>query len=225
MSEPLLPAGEVPEPEQPEAEPFVLIEDFLKLRTHGRLLDYTLARQADFTAARVVRTSAAGHGRLVDPESRVSSCLVDFPGFQDLFIEVLYDNAAMIGDACALLGVPPFTVDNIECHLTAHGDGAFFKPHFDTVTSARFERKISFVYYFFREPKAFEGGNLRVYHRSMYPNAYIGAYADFEPKNNSLVLFASDVLHEVLPVRCTGKEFGDCRFTVNGWLDVDTGPV
>jgi SM-20-related protein len=32
------------------------------------------------------------------------------------------------------------------------------------------------------------------------------------------VLFPSQYLHEVLPVRCPSHQFVDSRFTLNGWV-------
>ena len=38
-----------------------------------------------------------------------------------------------------------------------------------------------------------------------------------EPLCGSIVFFPSECLHEVAPVAC-GADFGDGRFTVNGWV-------
>ena len=38
-----------------------------------------------------------------------------------------------------------------------------------------------------------------------------------EPLCGSIVFFPSECLHEITPVAC-GADFGDGRFTVNGWV-------
>ena len=44
-----------------------------------------------------------------------------------------------------------------------------------------------------------------------------GAFSRIEPLCDSIVFFPSECLHEITPVAC-GAEFGDGRFTVNGWI-------
>ncbi len=40
-----------------------------------------------------------------------------------------------------------------------------------------------------------------------------------EPMDNSVVFFRSRyALHEVMKVHCPSDDFGDGRFTINGWV-------
>ena len=39
-----------------------------------------------------------------------------------------------------------------------------------------------------------------------------------EPRNNSIVFFNAAIMHEVTKVQVPSQEFGDSRFTVNGWI-------
>jgi Rps23 Pro-64 3,4-dihydroxylase Tpa1-like proline 4-hydroxylase len=103
----------------------------------------------------------------------------------------------------------------------AHGDGAFFTRHFDTIRANDSDQKrirvLSGVYYFNAEPKAFTGGALRLH--------AIGGkegenFVDIEPARNSLVVFLSWAPHEVLPVSCPSKRFIDSRFAINYWVRV-----
>jgi len=99
------------------------------------------------------------------------------------------------------------------------GDGAFFKEHIDTLTGKLDNdkaRTISIVYYFFSEPKQFEGGELQI-------NPVEFMEGDDEPVilapiNNSLIVFPSFSPHEVLPIKLRDPEFKSWRFTVNCWL-------
>jgi len=45
-----------------------------------------------------------------------------------------------------------------------------------------------------------------------------GVWHDISPAQNQVVFFPSDLLHEIMSVRCPSGLFVDRRFTVNGWL-------
>ena len=47
--------------------------------------------------------------------------------------------------------------------LTAHNDGCYYKIHNDAGSEKTANREISYVYYFYQEPKAFSGGELKIY--------------------------------------------------------------
>jgi SM-20-related protein len=81
-------------------------------------------------------------------------------------------------------------------------------------------RELTFVYYFYREPKAFLGGELVIYDSKIENNYYIKAdsFQTVEPLNNSIVFFPSHYMHEVLPIQCPSQAFADSRFTINGWI-------
>jgi Rps23 Pro-64 3,4-dihydroxylase Tpa1-like proline 4-hydroxylase len=117
------------------------------------------------------------------------------------------------------LGSRPFIPSKIETELVAHGDGAFFKRHIDTITHRDHEgrsRMISAVYYFHRLPKAFSGGALRIH--SLAATGDQGTFVDIEPHYDTLVFFPSLFPHEVLPVNCGSSRFQDSRFAVNFWI-------
>jgi Rps23 Pro-64 3,4-dihydroxylase Tpa1-like proline 4-hydroxylase len=130
---------------------------------------------------------------------------------------------------CARLELEPFDVQDIELQLTVSGDGDFYKVHSDNVRDAAGmvlgSRLLTFVYYFFREPKPFTGGELRLYD-TVYQNGKIvrtGEHIDVEPAQNTLVVFDSSLAHEVREVRARDsaqEPLGTAggRWTVNGWL-------
>lgn len=120
------------------------------------------------------------------------------------------------------LGTGHFALGSIERQLTVHKDGDFFALHLDDnqpMTDGC--RMITFVYYFNAAPKQFQGGELRLYDTAIDPDGTRHAadsYRDIEPIDNSIVFFAADSYHEVLPVRQTGDGSGAMRCTVNGWF-------
>lgn len=195
------------EPQFPEqAETHLLIADFMLPQTHAALLNYTQQRQLDFMPSTVTSTSGKD---VVDLQQRISHVLMEFPQFRNLFLEKLNDRFTQ---ACRVLGIPEFPVGNVECQLTAHGNGGFFKRHQDVGSGSKTGRTISYVYYFFREPKGFTGGNLR-----LYPDGS-SQVVDLPPRNNSIVFFSSTISHDVEPITVPSKNFSDYRFTVNGWI-------
>lgn len=97
----------------------------------------------------------------------------------------------------------------IECQLTAHQHGGYYKKHTDDDGSEAAARALSYAYYFHRLPRGFRGGELCLYGRSE---------AVVEPKVNELIVFASVLAHEVRAVEVPSRAFADARFTVNGWL-------
>ena len=114
-----------------------------------------------------------------------------------------------------------FPVKRFESQLTASNDGDFFKIHNDTGAIGEGKgRELTYVYYFYREPKRFMGGELVLYDGKVENHTYERAdsYTVVEPRHNSIVFFLSNCLHEVLPIRCPSQAFQDSRFTVNGWV-------
>jgi Rps23 Pro-64 3,4-dihydroxylase Tpa1-like proline 4-hydroxylase len=128
---------------------------------------------------------------------------------------------AVMPEVIPKLKMPPFTVGRVECQVTASTDGSYFRPHTDAGKGAiDATRKLTYVYYFNREPKAFHGGELRVYDDE-FENGKFSSTDTFqlvEPRNNSIVFFNAAIMHEVTPVQVPSKEFADSRFTVNGWI-------
>jgi Rps23 Pro-64 3,4-dihydroxylase Tpa1-like proline 4-hydroxylase len=187
---------------------FLQIDDFLPPDVHRRLSDYAISRENDFVSTKVDST---------DVNYRASSVLYQFPEFEALFRERL---RAQLPRFLEHFGLAPFEPPQIEVQLTAHNDGNYYRVHNDNGSPQTANRQLTYVYYFNREPKAYSGGELRLYDSRIENNYYIRAdsFRDVEPRNNSIVLFQSHCLHDVLPVRCPSRRFEDGRFTVNGWL-------
>ena len=192
--------------------------DFLDPAEHQALLEWTLASRARFIPARIA-------GNVLDPTRRIAERLNDLGPHRPVFERRIRDNLA---DIFRRAGTRPFEVEFVELELAAHGDGAFFAPHSDIPIGTRRERPLggdrsgtqdrllSAVYYFHREPKRFSGGQLRLYRLGDHEAA--GDHVEFEPVQNSLVVFPSWARHEVCPVACPGCAFADYRFAVNAWL-------
>ncbi|MGD1711784.1 2OG-Fe(II) oxygenase [Dapis sp. BLCC M172] len=118
------------------------------------------------------------------------------------------------------LNFRPFEISEIEVQLTAHNDGCYYKIHNDAGSEKTASRELTYVYYFYQEPKAFSGGELRIYDTELKGGGAITHqnYKTITPANNSIVFFNSRCRHEVMPVVCPSKAFEHSRFTVNGWI-------
>ncbi|MEO1802338.1 MAG: 2OG-Fe(II) oxygenase, partial [Cyanobacteria bacterium J06629_2] len=113
-----------------------------------------------------------------------------------------------------------FFISHVEMQMTAHNDGCFYKVHSDAGSAKTQTRELTYVYYFYKEPKAFTGGELKIYDTQMVGEKFIQRDNSkiVEPRNNSIVFFNSRCKHEVLPIACPSRQFDDSRFTLNGWL-------
>ena len=188
--------------------PHRVLEGFLSTAEAAGLLAHAAAREAAFTPTRV----GAKNHRSVAPGIRVSTSTRDLGEFQPLLRRRLRGIAAEI---TAALRLSAFETSQVELELVAHGDGAFYRRHVDTViaTDRAHIRVLSGVYYFHRQPKGFSGGALRLY--AIGDN---DRFVDIEPSHNSLLLFPSWAPHEVRPVSCPSGQFMDSRFAINCWL-------
>jgi Rps23 Pro-64 3,4-dihydroxylase Tpa1-like proline 4-hydroxylase len=113
-----------------------------------------------------------------------------------------------------------FPVNRSEVQITASNDGDFFRAHCDDSQDTVSSRRLTFVYFFHREPSQFDGGELRLHDSTNDGGQPIaaGSYQTIVPQQNQIVFFPCSTLHEITAVQCRSRAFGDSRFTVNGWL-------
>jgi Rps23 Pro-64 3,4-dihydroxylase Tpa1-like proline 4-hydroxylase len=199
---------------RPNADPSILpstylqLDQFLSPEEHQQLVDYAIHQQLAF-ASSSTSTGAANY--------RESLVLHSFPEFADLMRDRIHQ---AFPDVLTKLDLTPFTITEIEAQLTAHNDQHYYKIHNDNGSPDTATRELTYVYYFYQEPKPFTGGELRIYDSQIKNNYYVKAatFQDIEPRNNSIVFFLSRYMHEVLPISCPSQLFADSRFTINGWI-------
>ena len=199
--------------------PSTSVDRFLDQTTHRALLDWTLANAGRFAPATVHRPD----GERVDPTARVNLKLADLGPAKAAISEQLLAALPTLADN---LGCRFPSQALLELELTAYGDGAFYQAHTDTGLPGTADagrkvdpepRLLSAVYYFHRQPKAFDGGALRLFRWGDGNPDDPANYRDLEPTDNRLVAFLSWARHEVRPVRCPSKRFEDYRFALNCW--------
>jgi SM-20-related protein len=193
--------------------PHHVFSEFLPADDHARLLNFALASRSDFAPATVY----AGGSQVVDGGHRSAERLKGGLGpLKAMFLRHVQDS---LPEIFAKAGVRAKPVVRFETELVAHNDGGRFGRHVDTLTGAsRLDsdspgvRTVSAVYYFYRTPKAFTGGELRLFAFGD------GGHVDIAPSENAFLVFPSFAGHEVLPVSCASRDFADSRFSVNCWL-------
>lgn len=199
--------------------------DFLTKSELRRLTKYVLTHEADFTASTVIPDGVPDPAS--DPSYRKSRVLYELEEYGTLVKDRLLD---LLPEALKAFNREAFPLDKIDTQITASNDGDFFKVHQDNSSIEPWDiplRELSFVHYFHSEPKAFSGGQLRIYdsENGAVRNSEKRRARTITPRQNTLVLFPSSYDHEVLPVRCPTARFANSRFTVNGWLIREATPI
>lgn len=191
--------------------PFLVMPEFLDEVMVERLLDFTLAHEAEFKQSKIGK----GKGRLDDAYRRSSGLKISGALYDEL--KILF--SAALPEAIAALGMTAFHANTCSLQLGSYNDGGHYRTHIDTDIEGdgpASHRMLTGVYYLHALPKRFAGGELRMH--SFVPVEMGGSYADVPPDRNSFVLFPSWAPHEVRPVACPSGEFAHSRFSINCWF-------
>ena len=193
------------------APPVMLFDEFLVAQEWRSLVDYVLAREADFGATEVI--GGDGQARVAHDHRR-SRVLYELGPFEQLFAERVIK---FLPHVFYRLHHPWFRVRHLELQLTATGNGEFFRVHTDDGFGSVAQRTLTMVYFFHTEPLPFRGGELRLFATDPVSHQAVGPGWIVQPRQNQVVFFPSGLLHEILPVESAGY-FAHSRFTLNGWL-------
>jgi Rps23 Pro-64 3,4-dihydroxylase Tpa1-like proline 4-hydroxylase len=193
----------------------VVLDEFLAPQEVAELTRFTLDHEADLQTSEVV--SPLAEDGVVDHEYRRSRVLMDLEKHQDIIVSRI---KTVLPQVLRKLGMEEFEISSVEAQITASNDGDFFQFHNDNGSDPVAGRHLTFVYFFHREPRQFEGGELRIHDARLESGAYVseGTYQTIVPQQNQIVFFPCELLHEITPVRCPSRSFSDSRFTLNGWL-------
>lgn len=197
-----------PAPLEVLPSPYVQMDQFLTAAEHQALLQTTIQQESAFVPTQTTTDT---------PDYRQSMILPNVDGLAQRVMERIEQ---VLPAVLKQLQLPAFQASEIETQLTSHNDGNFYKLHNDNGSPDTATRELTYVYYFYKEPKPFSGGELRVYDSKIENNFYVQAesFQTIDPRNNSIIFFLSRYMHEVLPVMCPSKQFADSRFTINGWI-------
>ncbi len=188
----------------------VVLDEFLAPHELEELVAYTLQHESEFRSSEVI--SPTGNPGVIDYDHRRSRVLMDLGKHQEVILQRI---RAVLPSVLDQLGIEEFPITNVEAQITASNDGDFFGAHSDDAQEMIASRRITFVYFFHREPRPFEGGELRLHDSARDRNR---GYQTIAPQQNQIVFFPCAVSHEITPVECPSRAFADSRFTLNGWL-------
>jgi Rps23 Pro-64 3,4-dihydroxylase Tpa1-like proline 4-hydroxylase len=191
----------------------VVLDEFLAPQELEELMLYTLQHESGFQLSEVVSPS----GDDVDYSHRRSRVLMDLGRHHDVMGARI---RGVLPRVLQQLGMEEFPVAWAETQITSSNDGDFFHIHSDDGHDSISSRKLTFVYFFHKEPCPFKGGELRLHDAVLDGERYVsaGTYQTIVPQQNQIVFFPCLLPHEITPVECPSKAFADSRFTVNGWL-------
>ncbi|NET33063.1 MAG: hypothetical protein F6K19_13760 [Cyanothece sp. SIO1E1] len=195
------------------------IDNFLEPQEHLKLLSYVLNKEAEFSFSTISNDENPDQA-VVDLTFRKSRELRSFPEIRML---INLKIQSVLSQVLAAVNLAPFTVNPLlEMQLTAHNHGHFLKLHYDN-NLKNLQRRITYAYYFYRSPKSFSGGHLKIYNpkKNSHSHALLDAVIeceDIEPLDNQIVFFPSHRYHEVTPVICPTQQFADSRFALSGWI-------
>jgi SM-20-related protein len=203
--------------ERPErlAAQCVVLDEFLAPAELEALTHFTLSREREFEASEVV--SPTEEGGIVNYEHRRSRVLMDLEEQQTVMLDRI---KAALPQVLEQLHMENFPIAEVEAQITASNDGDYFHFHSDNASDPVGSRHLTFVYFFHREPRQFQGGELRIHDARRQADAYVseGSYQTIVPQQNQIVFFPCQLMHEITPVSCPTGLFADSRFTLNGWL-------
>lgn len=193
----------------------VVLDEFLAPQEVQELIRFTLDHESEFSASEVV--SPVVESGVVNYEHRRSRVLMNLGRYQDLIIDRI---RTVMPQVLQELSMEEFNIADLEVQITASNDGDFFRFHSDNGSDRVASRRLTFVYFFHREPMGFEGGELRIHDARLQDHKYVseGSYQAINPQQNQIVFFPCELLHEITPVKCASQLFADSRFTLNGWL-------
>jgi hypothetical protein len=197
----------------------VVLDEFLSPAELSNLTRFVQEHEGDFSASEVVspHVEEGGISGVVNYDHRRSRVLMDLAQHQDVMLDRIKSVLPLVLDQ---LGMEEFAIADIEAQVTASNDGDFFHFHSDNGSERVASRYLTFVYFFHREPRQFEGGELRIHDSRLQDGVYVseGSYQTIVPQQNQIVFFPCELLHEITPVNCASQLFADSRFTLNGWL-------
>lgn len=197
--------------------PYALVENFLAPAELDEICTHAITRESSFESAVLSLSENEERRAGADYRFRRARILNDVNAVAPIVLEKLKSLIPRLWDP---LDMAPIPLQSVECQMTAHGDGDFFNTHTDNGLPDIAHRKISYVYYFHREPKVFSGGLLRLY-KTLIANGEVKCgevAADIDPPRNGLMVFPSHIYHEVTPITSPSTAFADSRLTLNGWI-------
>lgn len=192
--------------------PFIQLKHCFGEETIDGLLQYVDKNKNAFKQAGI------GTNGTIDPNKRKTLYLENLGKFHGIFqkqIEKDYANVAK------RFGISAFSPSRIEYKITNHSDNHFFNVHRDDgfPGNQSDQRVISFVFYFYLNPKHFTGGDLLFFDTDSSESRYRNyLFTRILCERNCLTYFPSKYFHCVDVVNQKSDNFLNGRFAVTGHI-------
>ena len=209
-----------------EPVPHLIFYDIFTKKTNEKIIEEVISLEDKF--------EPSGTGGIVRPNLKMRSNTV-------LYLDIIYkktrresfflttiDRLFMENtDFRDILSSSPFPMSDFvrtsvhETQVSRYGDeGQKYDWHIDSFNNNG--RKISFVYYFWKEPKEFTGGDIELTDSPIYDGKETEVlnyknHLTTIPVNNMAVVFGGAVAHRVSPTT-SPKQFDKGRFSANVWI-------
>lgn len=185
--------------------PCVVYVDHIPSIDDQQLVKSVVPLQEYFNHSRIYQSAKqveeTSHRNSLSLNSEQKKCL--HPLISSLSAEVNKRHAAI----CRVLELPGFTESRSYSNCLAYGDGSFFLRHSDFTSVTLYPRRLTWIYYFFKEPQSFTGGQLIFYKNDE-------EVARITPRSGMLVAFRADTVHEATLVSLKSQNFEDYRFAI-----------
>jgi predicted 2-oxoglutarate/Fe(II)-dependent dioxygenase YbiX len=158
--------------------------------------------RSDFSYSPVLK----GHQRTHDLGRRNSLSLNNLEVLKPYTTQILLAVKEHWPKILKTLGINNFIVYQHNMSCVAYEDGGFFKRHKDFSPFSFYPRRLTWIYYFFKEPKGFEGGDLVFYDREEEKVC-------ITPSSGLLVAFGPQAEHEATTVTVSDSDFKSSRFS------------
>lgn len=155
-----------------------------------------------------------------DGESGVPGVARDFEGFP--VPELAEALISLMPLAQTVLGVEVHR-GTVRYSFTSHANGDSGGLRADAESGLPDQWVMSFAYFLHRRPRAFSGGQLRIYDTVVRQGRAVCAstFRDLQPDHDLLVFFPSVAPYEIRPVRCRSRRVVDGRFAIHGGIVPD----
>lgn len=199
--------------DQVAPSPFIVIDDFI---ANEKLLELESIIKENSDLFDSTRVNYKGKN-IKDDVARKSKVLdkKHFKQFAHFFESKLLE---VVPSVAYKLKLRP-SILHPELSLTMHLDGDFFKIHSDVLAKGKGSlRALTFVFYYHKNPKAFNGGDLLLFDSSTNRGQHDMNYTKISPVRNSIIFFPSGCYHKVTPIKLNTTNYLNGRFTINGWF-------
>ncbi|MBZ4018765.1 hypothetical protein CCS38_24095 [Streptomyces purpurogeneiscleroticus] len=191
------------------ATPVCRFDDFLGSAAADSLFNHVCVARANRLAMEI---SSSGAGAKLAPMWQVPGDEVPVPEF----IEAVTGMAPVVRE---MIGIEPSDGEpTVSYELCMHNHGDHHGDRFGPRTAEA--GSLHFVYYLHRRPRAFTGGQLRIFDTTLWDGepACAPSFRDIAADHDSIVFFPAGSWYEDRPIDCPSRRLLDGRFALRGHL-------